>query len=256
MTGSTNFDTKVVRGVTLRSDPAREHCFTIAHLHTEMRLSNDDSLSSQRDRLHRECNQEVLSVEIAAQCLVDFPEAPWELRLNLARQCWDESRHAQLRWQRLIEIGGCKGEFPIINQEWGIVCMLDSLAARLAVQNRLFEGGSLDVLRATIDEWKKAGDERTAEVTDAILVDEIQHVRFGNDWLRQLVAGNPRVLLEIAAGIDHAKRMMAALVSRPGDLSANGLALEGLRAQIKVNLVDRLAAGFTEQEIARLGSEA
>src|SRR5262249_48749317 len=94
-------DTVVIRGVALRRSPAREACFTVAQLHSEMRVSNDMSEASRRDLLHREWNQEVLSLEIAAQSLVDFPDAAWELRLSLARQCWDETRHARLRFRRL-----------------------------------------------------------------------------------------------------------------------------------------------------------
>ena len=43
--------------------------------------------------LHRQMNEEVNSLEIAARNLADFPDADWELRLAIARQCWDEARH-------------------------------------------------------------------------------------------------------------------------------------------------------------------
>src|SRR4051794_25655610 len=91
-------DTKVVCGVTLRRDPAREPCYRILDLHRELEaLHLDlDAGSSHRERVYRDFNAEIQTLEIAAQCLVDFPEAPWELRLELARQCWDEVRHAGL----------------------------------------------------------------------------------------------------------------------------------------------------------------
>ena len=38
--------------------------------------------------------EELDSLEASAQSLADFPRAPWELRLALARQCADEARHA------------------------------------------------------------------------------------------------------------------------------------------------------------------
>ena len=43
--------------------------------------------------LHRQMNEEVNSLEISARNLVDFQDADWELRLAMARQCWDEARH-------------------------------------------------------------------------------------------------------------------------------------------------------------------
>ena len=36
---------------------------------------------------------------------------------------------------------------------------------------------------------------------DAIEADEIQHVRFANEWLRRLTDANPRAVLEIAAAM-------------------------------------------------------
>ena len=56
------------------------------------------------------------------------PYAPWELRMEIARQCWDESRHARLYHRRLLEKGGRKGEFPIANHEWTVTCSFATLA--------------------------------------------------------------------------------------------------------------------------------
>lgn len=243
-------DTVLVQGVRLRRGPAREACFVIAQVHTQMRASADMSEISRRDMLHRECNQEIQSLEIGAQSLADFPDAPWELRMHLARQCWDETRHAQLRFRRLRELGGFKGEFPIINQEWGVVCMLDSLPARLAVQNRTFEAGSLDGLSSASKAWSDVGDDRTGETIETILVDEIQHVRFANTWLRQLAKEDPRVLLKVASAVRQVESMIEALTPRPGNLSLEGVDLAKVKRDVRPNADDRRAAGFTDEEIA------
>ena len=245
-------DTVEVRGVRLRSGPAREPCFVIADVHTQMRAAADLSEVSQRDMLHRECNQEILSLEIAAQSLAEFPETPWELRMHLARQCWDETRHAQLRFRRLRELGGYKGEFPIINQEWGVVCMLDSLPARLAVQNRTFEAGSLDGLSSAAGAWREIGDARTAEMIEAILADEIQHVRFANAWLKRLASEDPRVLLKVASAMRQVEAVIEALSPRRGNVSIDGVDLGNVKRGIRTNADDRRAAGFTDEEIAEI----
>ena len=93
--------TKTVRGVTLRRDPAREACFTVVQLHKELHDYDDMSETSRRQRLHRHMHNEMQNLEIAAQTLAEFPDAPWELRLQLARQCWDEARHTRLLYRRL-----------------------------------------------------------------------------------------------------------------------------------------------------------
>lgn len=245
-------DTVVVRGVRLRAGPAREPCFVIAQVHSGMRAATDMSGVSQRDMLHRECNQEILSLEIAAQTLVDFPDAAWDLRLDFARQCWDETRHADLRYRRLRELGGYKGEFPIINQEWGVVCMLDSVPARLAVQNRTFEAGSLDGLPVAIESWRDIGDDRTAEIIETILADEILHVRFANAWLKRLAKEDPRVLLKVAAAMQQVESVIAALSPRSGDRSVDGVDLVTVKRDVRTNADDRRAAGFTDEEIAEV----
>jgi hypothetical protein len=139
-----------------------------------------------------------------------FPDATWELRLELARQCWDESRHARMLLNRVREMGGDKGEFPVMHFEWNITCMVDSLAARLAIQNRTFEGGEMDVLKVHADLWRDEGDQVTAELLEGILSDEVQHVRFGQPMAEAPRQGRPAHPLHVAQGIAFMKRVTAA----------------------------------------------
>ncbi len=246
-------DTKNVRGAVLRRDPAREPCFRLVHLHQDMQDYGDMSPVSRRQRLHQHMHNEMQSLEIAAQCLVDFPDTPWELRMELARQCWDETRHTRMLYGRLLELGGHKGEFPVMNYEWGVTCMMDTLVARLALQNRTFEGGEIDLLRELAGMWRGAGDEQTAELLSAILVDEIQHVRFANQWLRTLARDDPRILLTIARAIHFLRGVTVALAPQAGDVNAAGVDLSGYtHLGVLANVEDRRHAEFSEQEIAEL----
>ena len=79
-------ETKMVRGVVFRRDPAREECFRVVHLHKEMENLSDMSDMSRRQRIHQHMHNEMQSLEIAAQCIVDFPDTEWELQMELARQ--------------------------------------------------------------------------------------------------------------------------------------------------------------------------
>jgi uncharacterized ferritin-like protein (DUF455 family) len=240
MPDATSSDTKVVRGVTLRNDPAREPCYRVVDLHQDLRPFDGLHPEGLREMLHRSFNQEVQTIEIAAQCLVDFPSAPWELRLDLARQCWDESRHAGLYYRRLKEVGGRKGEFPIANLDWSVVSMLDSLPARLTVQQRTFEAGSLEVDANRILEFRAAGDDTTADIMEGIEADEIQHVRFANDWLKRLSASDPRTVLKVASAMAWVKGVIEA-TSRSSDKHAED--------ELPVNVEARRLAGFSNAEI-------
>jgi hypothetical protein len=243
-------ETKQVAGITLRGDPKREDCFRVVNSDAEMHEWPDMSDISRRERLHRHMNNETGAIEIAAQCLVDFPDAPWELRMQLARQCWDESRHVASLYRRLKEIGGRKGEFPISNFEWTVTCMLDSLVARLALQNRTFEAGELDLLGHLPAKWREAGDEKTAEMLESILSDEITHVRFANQWLKHMVQEDRRVLLKIAMAVRFLSAVTAAVAPKEGELSPVGIVFTSPKNRVPlVNIEDRRWAEFSEGEI-------
>jgi uncharacterized ferritin-like protein (DUF455 family) len=230
-------ETKIVRGIELRKDPAREACFKIVHLHHDVPDAPGTTPEGRLMRAHREYNQEVQSLEVAALCLVDFPDAPWQLRMELARQCWDEARHAAISHRYLTELGGWKGMYPIANLDWSVVAMLDSLPARLAVQHRTFEAGSLDIEMAAIPMMREMGQDAAAEVKDAVDADEIQHVRFGNDWVRRLTDADPRAVLQIAA----AMKWLQNLVEATG--------LDALK-DIPTSDQARNLAGFTQAEVS------
>lgn len=246
-------DVKVVRGVLLRRDPARESCFTVVQMHKDLHDYDDMSEISRRQRIHRHMHNEMQTLEIVAQNLADFPDTPWELRMQLARQCWDEVRHTQLLYRRLRALGGKLGEFPVMNYEWGVTQMLESLPARLAVQNRTFEAGEMDLLRQQERMWNAAGDSETAALMDTLLADEVQHVRFANRWLRQMAKENPRTLFQVAAGIQLLKQVTAALAPEDGEINAVGVNLTAFtHPDVMANVEDRRLADFSEREIAEL----
>ena len=239
----------VVNGVSLCADPAREPCFKVVWRESEMAEFDDGmSPSARRERIHRHMNNETGSMEIAAQTLVDFPDAPWELRLQVARQAYDESRHVEGLYNRLRELGGHKGEFPIANFEWAVTNTRDTIAARLAIENRTFEAGQMDLLGTLRQLWRAAGDERTAELLEAILADEVNHVRFANRWIKKLAKEDPRVLLKIAMAMRFFSEASAAVYGDEAKRQMGGRN----HARIEVNVEDRREAEFTAEEIGEM----
>ena len=125
---------------------------------TEMHEYEGTHPLARREMVHRHMSNEITSLDIAAQCLAEFPDAPWELRLELARQCWDESRHVSVLARRLPSWAARKGEFPISAFEWNVTCAIDDLPGRLATQNRTFEAGAMDVVGGLAAGLRAAGD--------------------------------------------------------------------------------------------------
>jgi uncharacterized ferritin-like protein (DUF455 family) len=246
-------DTKCVRGVELRRDPAREEAFHVVHLHKDMADAPGMSEGAQRQRLHKHMHNEMQNLEIVALSLSQFPQAPWGLRLSLARQCWDEARHAEIFRRRLEDTGGFKGEFPVMNYEWGVSGMMTTLEGRLALQNRTFEAAEIDLLGRIMQYWREIGDNETALTVDAVIADEIQHVRYANHWLRVLARADPRVLLEVAKAVDYLKKVTAALAPEAGEVNAAGTSLTDWRHEATLtNVPDRLLAEFSEREVGEL----
>jgi uncharacterized ferritin-like protein (DUF455 family) len=244
-------------GLTLREPPARDASFTVVTRDAEMHEYDGADPRALRETVHRHMSNEITSLDIAAQCLFEFPDAPWELRLELARQCWDESRHVEVLHRRLRELGGRKGEFPISTFEWSITCALDTLAGRLATQNRTFEAGAMDVVGSLAPAVREVGDDRTAEVLDGILADEVHHVRFANRWIKAFVEQDRRVLLKVAAAVRFLAQANAALQSQAGEANAAGRVMADPTERVPaVNVEDRRLAEFSEEEIHEILRQA
>jgi uncharacterized ferritin-like protein (DUF455 family) len=237
-------------GLRLRTEPARDPRFKVVRLETELHEYEGTGEMARREFVHRHLSNELTSLDIAAQCVADFPDAPWELRMELARQCWDETRHVLALQRRLVEMGGRLGEFPVSSFEWCVTSAIDNLPGRLATQNRTFEAGAMDVVARLVEILRDAGDEETAHVLEAILADEIQHVRFANRWIKTLAADDPRVLLQVAMAVRFLAEANAALQPEAGQVNAVGKVIEDPAARIPaVNVDDRRLADFSDEEI-------
>src|SRR5262245_10162470 len=95
--------------------PARDARFPIMEAPREAVDYAHDHPDHAAAFMHRQLNEELNILEIAACNLVDFPDAPWPLRMAIAQQAADEARHA-VALRRLLEArGGFLGQFPISN---------------------------------------------------------------------------------------------------------------------------------------------
>ena len=60
------------------------------------------SRESIKERAHGILVGEMQAMEGAGRSVYDFPDAPWEFTMDMARQVWDESRHVEI-YVRLLE---------------------------------------------------------------------------------------------------------------------------------------------------------
>ncbi len=155
------------------------------------RQSKDERTPLQlRMQLHGIFVGEVQALEAAGRTLWDFPESPWAFHKDMARQCWDEARHVQA-YEKLIEhAGGEVGEFPETTFLFEASCHADPVL-RLTGVNRCLEGLACDAFRSLIDYGKNVGDDIIAQAVDFVLADELTHVRFGSEWVKEITRGDP-----------------------------------------------------------------
>ncbi len=203
-------------------------------------LSSRESI---KDRVHGILVGELQAMEGAGRTVYDFPDAPWEFTLDMARQVWDESRHVEIYIRLLEHLDGYVGEFPETTILWRCACAEDA-AARVAGVNRGLEGLACDVFNQMIHIARKMGDPILERAVDFVLADEITHVRMGSKWLNELTKDDPerrRRAVEFQESIDER-------------FNLGGTRREGDHEEVLISIATevRKLAGFTDEEIARL----
>src|SRR5215813_13142165 len=207
------------------------------------RMPDLSSVESIRERVHGILVGELQAMEGAGRTVYDFPDAPWEFTMDMARQTWDESRHVEV-FSRLLEyLGGYIGEFPETTILWRCACAEDA-AARVAGVNRGLEGLACDVFNQLVHIARKLGDPILERSVDFVLADEITHVRMGSFWLNKLTEGDPerrRRAIEFQESIDER-------------FNLGGTRRDGSHDEVSVSIAKdvRRLAGFTDDEIERL----
>jgi uncharacterized ferritin-like protein (DUF455 family) len=141
--------------------------------------------------LHDLLNSEYITVERLGRILAEFPELPFEMKVDLARQAWDEARHGEVVQQLLEELGGAVGMYPINFWGWAMDVNHPDPLGRLALSNATFESESCKHVKTWIERAKATGDWRSVQVLEYILADEVTHVQFGNKWIDKLTENDP-----------------------------------------------------------------
>ena len=166
------------------------------------RLTPDrpDAPDAARALMHGIFVGEIQALEGAGRTCWDFevgpgngegiPEVPFELKLDMARQCWDEARHCEISIKLSGHMGTELGEFSENTFLYEAACNPDPVL-RLTGVNRALEGLAIDVFNTMRDFGEIAGDPILEFCEDWMLADEVTHVKMGSDWLRKITANDP-----------------------------------------------------------------
>jgi hypothetical protein len=146
----------------------------------------------QKHFFHGLMDAELCAAELMARNSHENPDMPWDFHMDMARQTWDELRHARAHDQLMKEELGCKwGDYPIGFSYFKSIYALD-LLGRLALFNSTSEQKAM---------WRHShrrkvlvdlGQERIARVFDYLLADEVPHVHNGVRWGTWLMDGDEK----------------------------------------------------------------
>ncbi len=169
-----------------------------SRMRTQARLTPDrpDSGDAARALMHGIFVGEIQALEGAGRTCWDFDtgdgreEAPFALKLDMARQCWDEARHCEISVKLSDWMGTEIGEFSEGTFLYAAACNPDPVL-RLTGVNRALEGLAIDVFNTMREFGELAGDPVLEFCEDWMLADEVTHVKMGSDWLRRLTEDDP-----------------------------------------------------------------
>src|SRR4249920_2407332 len=118
--------------------------------------SRPDASDAARALMHGIFVGEIQALEGAGRTCWDFETGsgeggvPFELKLDMARQCWDEARHVEISVKLSDHMGTELGEFSEQTLLFEAACNEDPVL-RLAGVNRALEGLAIDVFTAMRD---------------------------------------------------------------------------------------------------------
>ena len=150
----------------------------------------------QRHFFHGLMDAELSAAELMARNSHEHPDMPWDFHVDMARQTWDEVRHARLHDLLMKDELGCDwGDYPVGFSYFKSIYAYD-LLGRLCLFNGTSEQRAMwrhSHRRKTLMEL---GQERVAMVFDYLLADEVPHVHNGVRWGSHLLGGSEHAYRE------------------------------------------------------------
>lgn len=137
--------------------------------------------------IHAICHIEFNAINLGLDAVARFTDMPEGYYLDWLQVAHEESIHFSLLDEHLNTLGYHYGDFPAHDGLWEMAQKThhDPLT-RMALVPRVLEARGLDVSPSMIDKLEKSGDHRAVEILQLILCEEIGHVRIGTRWFNYL----------------------------------------------------------------------
>ena len=200
-----------------------------------------------RRQMHGIFVGEIQALEGAGRTAFDYAdgEIPFAMKLDMARQCWDEARHVEISVKLGDHMGTEIGEYSEAVTLFEAACHPDPVF-RLAGVNRALEGLAIDVFTTMRDFADEMHDPVLRFSEDWMLADEVTHVKMGSTWLREVTkddADRRQQALEFQKTVD-------------GLFNFRGLRGEERDSGIRLARRFRELAGFDTEEIDAIAAQS
>ena len=208
---------------------------------------SDEVADRARRQMHGIFVGEIQALEGSGRTAFDYgtDQTPFALKLDMARQCWDEARHVEISIKLGDHMGMGVGTFSESVTLFEAACHPDPVF-RLAGVNRALEGLAIDVFTTMRDFAVEMNDPVLEFCEDWMLADEVTHVKMGSTWLRELTK-------------DDKERQTRALDFQrtvDGLFNFRGMRGEDRDAAIRLARKFREMAGFDSTEIDEIAALA
>ncbi len=133
--------------------------------------------------LHAVTHIEFNAINLALDAAYRFRAMPAQFVVDWISVAVDEARHFSLLSARLEELGHRYGGFDAHDGLWAMAeRTAGSVLARMALVPRVLEARGLDVTPGMIKRLRGLGDDRSADILEIILAEEVRHVAIGSHW--------------------------------------------------------------------------
>jgi hypothetical protein len=172
----------------------------------EMVQTDPDNIEFRKALVSAIASAEYAGVDAFSRKVCEWQDwdVPWSLIMAIARQTWDEVRHAQLATGVLESYGGTIGEYPdtlaggapppsvsgngSVGPPAGI---MNDPVITLSAINVSLEGGALRLFEETSKLGERVGDPLLQRCYDYNWADEVTHAMIGDYFVRALASEDP-----------------------------------------------------------------
>ena len=140
---------------------------------TSTQTEDEWSMEGFRHKFHQLLYGEVETTDRMGKMLAEFPDLPWEMRMELAHQMWDEARHIEIVAKAVEEeLGGELGYGPWPLVWWWMQNETDPLR-RITVTNSWAEANLMNTLRQWRTRRRSAATPASPSCADYLQADEL-----------------------------------------------------------------------------------